>query len=269
VQIVRATAPFDAIADTYDHGFTESVIGRAQRRAVWKELERSFRPGETLLEVGCGTGEDACFLAQRRIRIVACDSSSRMVAIAQRKFAARGLSELAEARILAAESLSTLHSVHSFDGAYSNFGVLNCVQDLHAFARDLAGLLKAGATVLVCIMGRLCAWESAWYVAQGKPRKAFRRFRRGGVIARIKNDAEVRVHYPSIQEMTQAFAPEFQLRSFQGVGVVVPPSYVERWARMFPGMIDCATKLDSALAAFPVFRALGDHVLLRFERTSS
>ena len=106
-------------------------------------------------------------------------------------------------------------------------------------------------------------------MAHAEPRKAFRRFRRGGVIARLGNDAEVRVHYPSIQEISQAFAPEFQLRCFQGIGVVVPPSYVESWARTFPGMIECAVRLDSALATFPGFRALGDHVLLRFERTSS
>ena len=49
-------APFDAIAERYDETFTRSKIGRAQRASVWKELERVFRPGDRVLEIGCGNG---------------------------------------------------------------------------------------------------------------------------------------------------------------------------------------------------------------------
>src|SRR5579863_1932910 len=75
------TAPFDAIAERYDETFTTSKIGKAQRSSVWKELEKAFRPGDRVLEIGCGTGVDACFLAERGVTVVACDSSPRMIAV--------------------------------------------------------------------------------------------------------------------------------------------------------------------------------------------
>src|ERR1700734_3011565 len=74
-------APFDAVAERYDEAFTLSGIGRAQRRAVRNELAGKFQAGDRALEIGCGTGVDACFLAERGVRVVATDSSSQMVAV--------------------------------------------------------------------------------------------------------------------------------------------------------------------------------------------
>ena len=71
------SAPFDAVAARYDDTFTSSTIGRAQRTAVWEDLAKAFSPGSRLLEIGCGTAVDACFLAQRGVRVVACDASTQ------------------------------------------------------------------------------------------------------------------------------------------------------------------------------------------------
>ncbi len=84
-QLQYYPAPFDALAERYDDTFTMSKIGQAQRASVWKELERAFHLGDRVLEVGCGTGVDACFLAQRGVTVFACDASSQMIAVAQRR----------------------------------------------------------------------------------------------------------------------------------------------------------------------------------------
>src|SRR6202789_3270891 len=100
------SAPFDAVADRYDQSFTASRIGQAQRASVWKELGKTFRSGDRVLEIGCGTGVDACFLAERGVKVVACDSSPAMVEVA-----ARRVQKLAAAtvdlRLLAAENLAS------------------------------------------------------------------------------------------------------------------------------------------------------------------
>ena len=54
---------FDSLAAKYDDLFTRSVIGRAQRGAVWEALVDRFEPGAHILELNCGTGEDAVYLA--------------------------------------------------------------------------------------------------------------------------------------------------------------------------------------------------------------
>src|SRR5580698_582988 len=191
LQAQADAAPFDAIAAHYDETFTTSKIGYAQRASVWKELEKTFHTGESILEIGCGTGVDACFLAERGVTVVACDSSPQMLNMAIRRIRENGRDGSVRPHLLAAEDITTLRK-RSFDGALSNFGALNCVEDLHQFARDLAILLKPGATALLCWMGPCCVWEITWYLAQGNPGKAFRRFHRGGVTAALAEGATVR-----------------------------------------------------------------------------
>ena len=62
-RVQARAAAFDAIAEHYDDLFTNSLIGRAQRQAVWEIASRHLRPGGLVLELNCGTGEDALFLA--------------------------------------------------------------------------------------------------------------------------------------------------------------------------------------------------------------
>jgi SAM-dependent methyltransferase len=259
-------APFDAIAERYDETFTTSKVGQAQRASVWKELKRAFHPGDRVLEIGCGTGVDACFLADHGVNVIACDNSRQMIAVATRRVAQDDKLGLVYPQLLAAEDIGALRNGASFDGAFSNFGALNCVEDLQQFARNLAVLLKPGATVLLCWMGPCCLWEIGWYLAQGEPGKAFRRFRRGGVTARLTEGATVRVCYPSVRLLTRTFAPEFRLLSIKGIGVSVPPSYLESGAKRFPRLFELSMQADSLLGRCPGIRMLADHILLEFRR---
>ena len=259
-------APFDALADRYDETFTHSKIGQAQRSSVWIELARAFRHGDSVLEIGCGTGVDACFLGKRGVRVLACDSSPEMITRTTRRVKQEQLEGLVEAQVLTAEEISSLSKHEPFNGAFSDFGALNCVQHLDRLAASLARLLRPGAKVLLCYMGKVCLWEMVSYLAQAKPGKAFRRFRRGGVTARFADGASVRVYYPSLGYIKGSFAPEFRLASIKGVGILVPPSYLETWARKFPRAFQSAMLGDSLLCRCPGIRLLGDHLLLEFER---
>lgn len=266
VQPEVRVAPFDAIADRYDEIFTESSIGQAQRASVWKELEKRFHRGDRVLEIGCGTGVDACFLAQRGVTVVACDNSSRMIEVAARRVEAARKNSFVQVHLLAAEEIDSLECGRPFDGAFSNFGTLNCVEDLGSLARNLAKLLRPGATALLCLMGPCCLWEVGWYLAHGNPRKALRRLHRGGVTAQLADGVPVHVHYPAVQSLTRTFAPEFRLKSLKGIGVAVPPSYVETWVHRFPCVLQLGVRVDSVLDRCPGIRGLADHILLRFER---
>jgi len=264
----KVYVPFDAIAARYDETFSSSKIGQAQRASVWSELAKTFRSGDRVLELGCGTGIDACFLAERGVRVLACDSSSQMITAATRRIRENGQQKFVQPLLLRAEEIATLSADELFDGAFSNFGALNCVEDLRQLARDLAKLLRPGATALLCSMGPYCLWEIIWYLAQGNGSKAFRRLNREGVTARIADGAFVRVHYPPVRLLARTFAPEFRLKSFKGIGVAVPPSYIERWVARFPRTFGFCLRAESVLGGCPGIRAFADHILLRFERGS-
>jgi ubiquinone/menaquinone biosynthesis C-methylase UbiE len=267
-------APFDALADTYDQTFTFSRIGRAQREAVTREMDRVLRPGQRVLEINCGTGVDALHLATRGVAVLACDVAPRMIEVArQRADKARREGRLQapiEFRVLAAERIALLRDASfttQFDGVLSNFAGLNCVAELSAVARDLATLLKPGAKALLCLFGRLCAWEVLWYLSHGNPGKAFRRLRPATSVVQLADGAPVRVRYFSIRELRRSFSPHFRLESWKGIGVAVPPSYMEPWAQRLPSMLNLAAYIDQWLGRCPLMRTMSDHVLLTFERT--
>src|ERR1700737_4923167 len=260
-----AQASWDIAAEPYDQVFPDTLIGQAQRDAVWQELRPVFHSGHRVLELNCGTGIDAVHLAETGVRVLACDISPRMIELACQRLNATQLGELVDFRVLATEDIAGLGDEGPFDGAFSNFSGLNCVEDLSAVARNLAQLLRPGARVLLCMVGRFFVWEIAWYLAHGNPRKAMRRFKSGSV-GRLSDDATVRVYYRSVGAVERIFAPEFQLRHRIGVGVTLPPSYAEDCARRFPRILERLARADRWLGRIPVVRSMADCALLQFER---
>ena len=77
---MTAPAPFDRIAAAYDALWTGTENGRAQRRIVWRAIDSLFKPGDEILDIGCGTGEDAAHLVARGVAVHAIDASLAMVA---------------------------------------------------------------------------------------------------------------------------------------------------------------------------------------------
>lgn len=246
--MVAATA-FDKLARTYDQQWTRSPIGRIQRDAVWRHIHGLFPPGGTVLDLGCGTGEDALHLMNTGIRVEAIDSSSEMVSVARE----RGV----DARILAIEDVGVLAT--RFDGVISNFGAINCVESVSLLGGALARLVRPGGCMAICLMGRFCLWETAYYLLCFQHRKAFRRFSRKVASSSIN----VPVYYPSVGELERALRPDFELLRWYGVGVAVPPSYI----RISTATLRPLAALDRWLAHCPLLRALSDHRLLIFVRT--
>jgi SAM-dependent methyltransferase len=245
---MSTAALFEHLAIRYDELWTDSAIGRAQRNAVWRVVDPLFHAGDRVLDIGCGTGEDAAHLASRGVSVHAIDASPAMVARASARAvgatrgspADQGVRPTFTAQLLRAENVADLRE--TFDGAISNFGALNCVEDLAAFARALAPRIRPGGRVAICVIGRFCAWEMLY------PRKALRRLpgRAGDV------------YYPSVRKLRADFAPHFELRSWTGIGMLVPPSYVKLPARI--------VRLLARLDRMPFLRSIADHRLLVFER---
>lgn len=262
-----AAQAFDAVAERFDERFGGWLSVQAQRRSVRTALVEAFPPGARLVEIGGGTGEDACWLIDRGREVLLTDPSPRMVRIAAGKLRTRG----APAPVaVAAESLGALATVRAgerlFDGAYSNFAALNCVPDLGDVGRGLAQLVRPGGRVLLVMFGIAVPGEWAVELAHGRPRAAVRRFARGDVRARL-GGREFSVRYHRRADVERAFAPWFRLTERRGIGVFVPPSAAEPWISSHPRLLRALERLDRRLACG--LAALGDHVLYVLERTGT
>ena len=145
------TSPFHQIAPRYAELWSETSKGRAQREQVWREIDRLFKAGDRVLDLGCGTGDDAVHLMSRGVSALGIDSAPGMVEIAR----TRGVA----AKRMAIEVLGSLEDV--FDGAISNFGALNCVADLDKLSEELARLVRPQGKLALCVMSRFC-WRTDW-----------------------------------------------------------------------------------------------------------
>jgi ubiquinone/menaquinone biosynthesis C-methylase UbiE len=257
---------FDSLAETYDDTFTHSLIGRAQRDAIWNIVRQTFKPGDHILELNCGTGEDALFLARIGASVFACDASERMISVAGERHAREAPQSLLRFEALAIERIGELQYRH-FDGVFSNFSGLNCVADIGAVAQQLSALVKPGARMLLCLSSRICLWESLWFLTRAQPGRAFRRWK-GHTVATL-GGFTVAVQYPTLRALRKLFSPFFVLRSCIGIGVAVPPSYLEPWARNHEGVLNGLRAVDTVISRWPGLRAIGDHMLLSFERAPS
>ncbi|WP_315817338.1 methyltransferase domain-containing protein [Paraflavitalea speifideaquila] len=80
-------AAFDVLAADYDTSFSHSLTGHAQRM-VSRAWLQSFLAGKgtlRILEINCGTGEDALWLASLGHTVIATDQSERMIGEAREK----------------------------------------------------------------------------------------------------------------------------------------------------------------------------------------
>jgi ubiquinone/menaquinone biosynthesis C-methylase UbiE len=262
----NAGAVFDQIAPEYDQIFTDSLIGRAQRNMVWKALTSTFKANDNILELNCGTGEDAIFLGGRGVSLFACDASQQMIAIAEERLCHQSPSLPVVFCHLPTERIKELNPETMFDGAFSNFSGLNCIDDLGSVMASLTDLVKEGGYLLFCFSNRFCLIEVVHYLVRGQWQKARRRWN-GHTVATL-GDLKLPVYYPSLRQIRRYFAPHFTLCSCIGVGVAVPPSYCEEWARRHRGAFRMLCSLEKILAALPVFRLTGDHILLCFKKVS-
>ncbi len=259
---------FDSVAENYDAEFTETALGVELRQIVWRRLEEAFKPGSHVLELNCGTGEDAIWLARRGVRVLATDVAPAMLERARQKAAAEGLSGGIEFKRLDLADPTPAWPECQFDGALSNFGGLNCVRDLRSVSRFLSRSIRAGGLFVAIVMGRSCAWEILWHMLRVEPRRAFRRFSSDGVDATV-GGARVRVWYPSLAHLRTSFAPDFVPKGIRGLGVFLPPSYLRDAVQSRFRLMRSLIRLETMAGSARPLRHLADHVLIEFERTQS
>jgi SAM-dependent methyltransferase len=87
----------------------------------------------------------------------------------------------------------------TFDGAWSNFGPLNCVANLPAAARAIARRVRPGGILVASVIGRVCPWEIGLELARGQWQRARLRFSRAFVPVPLNGRRIWTVHSPRVR----------------------------------------------------------------------
>jgi ubiquinone/menaquinone biosynthesis C-methylase UbiE len=260
-QLLDTQRAFDSVAADYDGPRGNNPLIQDMRLEMWRALDAVFPKSGRLIDLGCGTGLDAVRMAQLGHHVTATDWSASMVERTRERAAQQEVPVAVEARAIGAHELHRLEGDRKFDGAYSNLGALNCVPEMSVVARECARLLTPGGRLVFTVIGRICPWEIAYYLSQGRWARVKVRYARAVVPVGMNNHT-IWTRYYQPREFYRAFREHFTLEHYRGLCVLAPPPYLtwmrERHARVY----DALRHIDRQVSGWPLLRAMGDHFLI-------
>jgi SAM-dependent methyltransferase len=252
-------AGFSAMADEYDALSQSNPIVIWMRDRIRAILEREAPACGSILEINCGSGLDALYLAAKGYQVHATDVAPGMLASLASKAGRPETGGRLTFENLPNTELNTLKG-GPYDLVFSNLGGLNCIEDLSAVTRHLGGLLKPGGAAVLVVMPPVCPWE-VLQAFRGHFGTAFRRFSSGGTEANI-GGSKVRTWYHTPRSLAKALGPGFETRGLRSLSCFAPPSFFAGFAARHPGVLRRLMNLDDRWGEKAPLRGIGDFYVL-------
>lgn len=251
---------FSKAASNYDETFTNSAVGRLQRNRVWNYLNRNISSAEfpRVLELNCGTGEDAKWLASKGFRVTATDLSPEMIEEAKRKNPS-GINF----EVCAFDKVADRFPPASFDFIFSDFGGLNCISpaEIRLLAEQLSVLLRPGGRFIAVVMSNDCAMER-WYFRRKKMQEQVNRRKNPNGISTTVEGETFTTYYYSPDQFATLVSNVFRVRAQKAVGWTIPPSYTNNYFSSRPMLLKALNVFENTIGNIPALAKKADHFLV-------
>ncbi len=259
-------AAFDGVAENYDHHIMDNEMNLWLRNRSVSLLKRTFKPGETVLEIGCGTGTETLALARHGVSVIACDISSKMLQVLSKKASDANLDDKVttlHARPYEIREKLMLQGIAEIDGAYSTYGAINTDPFLPQLFKDLASMIRPRGDFIIGVWNKYCLSEILGYALRMRPNM---------IVARMRNPVPVgksrfciASNAYSVGTMRSLMEGLFKLKEVRGVEIFLPPSNLVRYLPPRP-LEDALKRLDTSIETHYPWNRLGDHFLAVCER---
>ena len=265
--LMNETAAFDAVAAEYDKKFSETLVGKEQRKISRQWLEKVLHASKLqILEINCGTGDDALWLGSLGHDVIATDQSMAMINEAKDKLSLSGLQNV---QFMPCDFKNLIGSFGNkkFDLIFSNFAGLNCVApgEMIVLAEQLSSLLTKEGELAIVVFGKHSWWETFFFLLKGQPGNAFRRWRNGNVSVKLADNVYQPVYYYSVKQL-QAMLSPLKLVDKKPIGLFIPPSYLEAAMEKRRRLFKSLTSLEKRINGAAVTSSFADHVFLLFKK---
>jgi SAM-dependent methyltransferase len=249
---------FDKSSNSYDTDFTYTKIGMEQRKQVYYQLNKEIKNCSSVLEVNCGTGEDAIYFSKRGMRVVATDISTKMVEKAKTKVVG-GNVKFEVCNAIAIDKISG-----TYDFVFSNFGGLNCLSEIELiqFSKMTALKLESKGKLIMVFISSNCFIEKVYFKMKSR---AIRRQEQHGVETIIENQ-KFMTYYYSPEKLIKLFSNQFKVINIKPIGFFVPPSYFENKVASRPLLFRLFVKLDNFIKNWSWLANRADHFYISFEK---
>jgi ubiquinone/menaquinone biosynthesis C-methylase UbiE len=253
---------FDKAALNYDKTFTGSEIGKMQRNLVYTQLSKHLDPVQDILEINCGTGEDAIWLAQQDFNITATDISPKMIEVAKGKGSFDNLNFITTD----INSVAVSFEGQQFDLVFSNFGGLNCLSkpELENFLQNTASLISEKGKMILVIMPKNTLWEQFYFLAKIQFSNIFRR-KKESVIAAVDGE-NVPTYYHNPKDIVNLAKANFEKVATKPIGFFVPPSYLESFFQNKKGILRFLNALEKGISGWSFLSKYADHYIIILQK---
>ncbi|SRR5258706_858754 len=260
----QVNAAFSKQSLHYDVDDLQNPLLQAMRLQVYNHVSKLINKPCRILELNAGTGIDALHFVLQGHTVHATDLSEGMIERIRQKVMSAQLEDQLTFQQLSYDQLDKLDG-QKFDFIFSNFGGLNCVDDLSEVTKNIWRILNPGGYVTWVIMPPVCVWEILTFLKGN--RNAFRRFKKNGVIAHLEGK-QFRVWYHSLRSIRKAFGENFRLVHHEGLAALSPPPHATDFLVKHPALYKMLERADVAVRNYFPFNRWADHIVVSFQLVS-
>ena len=257
-------APFDHIATT-DSVLTRSAIGQLQRKRVWNYLEgiTPHLDGLEILELNCGTGDDALLFSEKGFNIVATDVSEEMLKVTVQKANQFSMQNKISSHYLDLDTFDETLFDKKFDLIFSNFGVVNCINpdSLKKLLNKIPSLLSPGGRFIAVAMPKFCLWESMYMLLKFRFRSVFKRMTNKGVAVDMQG-TNLKTWYYNPARIKKWAKANFKVVTTRPIGFALPPSQLESDFTRRKGFLLRLNNLEKKFHRVSILSVMADQFII-------
>lgn len=262
MQLKAIDTGFSKVYDHYEWLNKESLIDQTMRNQVHQTVLKFIKPHSSIIEINSGSGIDAVFFAKLGYTILATDVSEGAEMKINEKIRQLNVSNLTFKKCSFLE-LDQLHP-SKFDYLISNFGGLNCSDELQKVFHSFDSILLPNAHVTMVILGKYYPWD--WiYALKLKFRRAFMRLSKSDVYANIEGE-KIKINYYIPKQIIRLMPSNFELQKIENLGFLYP-SVNHQTITKQKKLIALLIKIDAFLLKKDwIPKGVGDYFIITFKK---
>ncbi|MGZ3999234.1 MAG: class I SAM-dependent methyltransferase [Mucilaginibacter sp.] len=261
----KAAAAFTGQAPVFDDLYGADTIINYKRGRVRRHILKHLAPGASILELNCGTGEDATWFATKGFKVHATDISAGMLYQLVQKLERLKMKTKVSFELCSYTNLGELKAKGPYDLIFSNFAGLNCTGELDKVLASFSPLLKPNGMVTLVVLPKFCLWETL-LLFKGKFRTAFRRFFSGPGRKASVEGTYFKCWYYNPSYIIRRLNSEYELIGLEGLCTIMPPSYLEGFAEKHPSAFKFLRRWENKLKTKWPWKYIGDYYIISLRK---
>lgn len=249
----------DNIAESYDDILNKNRFSEILRLLFQNILIQNIQHGNRILDLGCGTGEDALFLAKKGFSVTGVDISQKMIEIAEKKAVTKDYNENLQFFCSDME-IFIIENTNKFDVIFSNFNAVNYVRDLNSFSANASTALNEDGKLIFTVLNKLSISEVFYNFLRLNFKKSWEAvFNRKGLLL-----TDLNIFFPGT--FVDFFKDHFRVKRITGIGIFIPPHNLTGMYNKLSFAIPFLLWLEKLISSVFPFYCLCDHYIIEMQK---